>query len=122
MRLRLGPEYVPVLPCLAQFISTCGSRPGTDHCLGSRWTLTGVAGGNMLSYTARASRIKRARSRSDFEINRTTSLNGRSKLGTMCVQHSMRTSCHPGLEAIRGLLIYCSDYKCSHGIGISGDR
>jgi hypothetical protein len=23
---------------------------------------------------------------------------------------------------VRGLLIYCSDYKCSHGTAISGDR
>ena len=23
---------------------------------------------------------------------------------------------------VRGLLVYCSDYKCSHGTAISGDR
>jgi hypothetical protein len=36
-------------------------------------SLIGSAGGKMLSYIARASRIKRARSRSDFGENRTTS-------------------------------------------------
>src|ERR1700738_2006218 len=25
-------------------------------------------------------------------------------------------------SGVRGLLIYCSDYKCSHGTPISGDR
>ena len=25
-------------------------------------------------------------------------------------------------SGVRGLLIYCSDYKCSHGTTISGDR
>jgi hypothetical protein len=25
-------------------------------------------------------------------------------------------------SGVRGLLIYCADYKCSHGIGISADR
>jgi hypothetical protein len=35
--------------------------------------LNGSAGGKMLSYIARASRIRRARSRSDFETNRTIS-------------------------------------------------
>jgi hypothetical protein len=29
----------------------------------------------------------------------------------------MRRSC-----GVRGLLVYCSDYKCSHYIAISGDR
>jgi hypothetical protein len=24
--------------------------------------------------------------------------------------------------AVRGLLIYCSDYKCAHSVEISGDR
>ena len=37
-------------------------------------SLTGSAGGKMLSYTARASRTKRARSRSDFGTNRIVSL------------------------------------------------
>jgi hypothetical protein len=36
-------------------------------------SLAGSAGGKMLSYAARAARIRRARSRSDFEINRITS-------------------------------------------------
>jgi hypothetical protein len=45
------------------------------HSLGSfRCSLAGSAGGNMRSYASRASRIRRARSRSDFGINRTTSL------------------------------------------------
>ena len=55
----------------------------------------------MVSYIARASRIKRARSRSDFDINRTTSPNTLSKTGTIR-QPSMRTSCQsirPSLEA-----------------------
>jgi hypothetical protein len=47
----------------------------------SRSWLTGTAGGNMLSYIARASRIRRARSRSDFAMNRTTSPNVRSMQG-----------------------------------------
>ena len=34
------------------------------------FSLTGSAGGKMLSYIARASRIRRARSRSDFGTNR----------------------------------------------------
>jgi hypothetical protein len=25
-------------------------------------------------------------------------------------------------SGVRGLLVYCSDYKCSHGTAISGDR
>jgi hypothetical protein len=25
-------------------------------------------------------------------------------------------------QGVRGLLIYCADYKCSHSIAISGDR
>jgi hypothetical protein len=25
-------------------------------------------------------------------------------------------------QGVRGLLIYCADYKCSHSISISGDR
>jgi hypothetical protein len=25
-------------------------------------------------------------------------------------------------SGVRGLLVYCSDYKCSHGRAISGDR
>jgi len=38
-------------------------------------SLTASVGGKMLSYIARASRIKRSRSRSDFEINPTISPN-----------------------------------------------
>jgi hypothetical protein len=44
----------------------------TYRCL-SCCSLTGSAGGKILSYIARASRIRRARSRSDFGINRITS-------------------------------------------------
>jgi hypothetical protein len=32
---------------------------------------------------------------------------------------------HPGRDAragVRGLLVYCSDYKCSHSTAISADR
>ncbi len=43
------------------------------YCLKSRCSLIGTAGGNMLSYMARASRTKRARSSSGFGINRMTS-------------------------------------------------
>src|SRR6266704_3131280 len=43
------------------------------YCLKSRSSLIGTAGGNMLSYMARASRTKRARSSSGFGINRMTS-------------------------------------------------
>src|ERR1700687_236472 len=43
------------------------------YCLKSRSSLIGTAGGNMLSYMARASLTKRARSSSDFGINRMTS-------------------------------------------------
>jgi hypothetical protein len=51
------------------------TRRACAHSLGSfRCSLAGSAGGNMRSYAARASRIRRARSRSDFGINRTTSL------------------------------------------------
>jgi len=25
-------------------------------------------------------------------------------------------------QVLRGLLIYCADYRCSHSIAISGDR
>jgi hypothetical protein len=50
------------------------TRRACAHSLGSfRCSLAGSAGGNMRSYTSRASRIRRARSRSDFGINRTTS-------------------------------------------------
>src|SRR5882757_7395479 len=45
----------------------------TAQSLGSSCSLTGSAGGNMRSYIARASRIKRARSSSDFGTNCTTS-------------------------------------------------
>jgi len=43
------------------------------YCLESRSSLIGTADGNMLSYAARASRTNRARSSSDFGINRMTS-------------------------------------------------
>src|SRR6202158_949739 len=43
------------------------------YCLKSRSSLIGTAGGNMLSYMARASLTKRAHSSSDFGINRMTS-------------------------------------------------
>jgi hypothetical protein len=39
----------------------------------SRCSSTGSAGRKTLSYIARASRVRRSRSRSDFEMNRTTS-------------------------------------------------
>jgi hypothetical protein len=29
---------------------------------------------------------------------------------------------HPRSQGVRGLLIYCSDYRCSHSIVISADR
>jgi len=52
-------------------------RPLADvlktYYLKSRCSLIGTDGGNMLSYMARASRTKRARSSSDFGINRMTS-------------------------------------------------
>ncbi len=55
LRRALAPPTV----CLIGALSCC--------------SLTGSAGGKMLSYIARASRIKRARSRSDFGENRTIS-------------------------------------------------
>ena len=70
------------------------------HCLGSRCPPAGAADGNMVSYIARASRIKRARSRSDFGMNRTTSPNLLSKTGTL--RQHMLTTCQtirPSLEA-----------------------
>jgi hypothetical protein len=58
----------------ASDVELVGPLPAADvlktYCLESRSSLIGVAGGNMLSYKARASRIKRARSSSDFGINR----------------------------------------------------
>jgi hypothetical protein len=48
-------------------------RDHRPHCSGSGSSLTGLEVGNMLSYSARASRTKRARSSSDLGINRTTS-------------------------------------------------
>jgi hypothetical protein len=59
-------------------VSFRGSRPIPPGCVTwlrrpSGCSLTASVGGNILSYIARASRIKRARSSSDFGINRKTS-------------------------------------------------
>jgi hypothetical protein len=59
-------------------VSFRGSRPNPPGCVTwlrppSGCSLTASVGGNMLSYIARASRVKRARSSSDFGTNRKTS-------------------------------------------------
>lgn len=75
--------------------SPFGPPHGTStaaYCLGSRGSPTGPAGGNMLSYSARASRTKRARSSSGFGINRTTSPISAPRQVRLRQQY-MRTSC-----------------------------
>jgi hypothetical protein len=37
-------------------------------------------------------------------------------------RHEKITFAEMRATGVRGLLIYCSDYKCSHWIAISGDR
>ena len=48
-------------------------------------------------------------------ITRVRVIRGVESLGTKISFDEMRDS------SVRGLLIYCADYRCSHSIAISGD-
>jgi hypothetical protein len=84
-----------------------GMRPGDHrpHCSGSGSSLTGSAGGNTLSYVARASRTKRARSSSAFVINRRTSPMCTPRptfcSGSRCEHHAKHPAPAPRLAAMR---------------------